>query len=39
VIVASMLGVVAMAVQNVFAQISLKEAPSTAVMITNVIRL
>jgi uncharacterized membrane protein YoaK (UPF0700 family) len=34
-IVAAMLGVSAMAVQNVLVQISLKEAPSTAVMTTN----
>jgi uncharacterized membrane protein YoaK (UPF0700 family) len=33
-----MLGVSAMAVQNVLVQISLKEAPSTAVMTTNLTR-
>jgi len=37
-IVAAMLGVSAMAVQNVLVQISLKEAPSTAVMTTNLTR-
>jgi uncharacterized membrane protein YoaK (UPF0700 family) len=37
-IVAGMLGVSAMAVQNVLVQISLKGAPSTAVMTTNVTR-
>jgi len=36
--VATMLGVSAMAVQNVLVQISLKEAPSTAVMTTNLTR-
>jgi len=36
---AAMLGVSAMAVQNVLVQISLKEAPSTAVMTTNLTRL
>ena len=35
---AAMLGVSAMAVQNVLVQISLKEAPSTAVMTTNLTR-
>jgi uncharacterized membrane protein YoaK (UPF0700 family) len=38
VIVASMLGVAAMAVQSVLVQISLEGAPSTAVMTTNVTR-
>src|SRR5882724_3880611 len=37
-IFAAMLGVCAMAVQNVLVQISLKEAPSTAVMTTNLTR-
>jgi uncharacterized membrane protein YoaK (UPF0700 family) len=37
-IFAAMLGVSAMAVQNVLVQISLKEAPSTAVMTTNLTR-
>jgi uncharacterized membrane protein YoaK (UPF0700 family) len=37
-IVAAMLGVSAMAVQNVLVQISLKDAPSTAVMTTNLTR-
>jgi uncharacterized membrane protein YoaK (UPF0700 family) len=37
-IVAGMLGVSAMAIQNVLVQISLKGAPSTAVMTTNVTR-
>jgi uncharacterized membrane protein YoaK (UPF0700 family) len=37
-IVAAMLGVSAMAVQNALVQISLKEAPSTAVMTTNLTR-
>jgi uncharacterized membrane protein YoaK (UPF0700 family) len=37
-IVAAMLGVSAMAVQNVLVQISLKDAPSTAVMMTNLTR-
>jgi uncharacterized membrane protein YoaK (UPF0700 family) len=36
---AAMLGVSAMAVQNLLVQISLKEAPSTAVMTTNLTRL
>ena len=35
-IVAGMLGVMAMAVQNTLVQISVKEAPTTAVMTTNV---
>jgi uncharacterized membrane protein YoaK (UPF0700 family) len=35
---AAMLGVCAMAVQNVLVQVSLKEAPSTAVMTTNLTR-
>jgi uncharacterized membrane protein YoaK (UPF0700 family) len=35
---AAMLGVSAMAVQNILVQISLKEAPSTAVMTTNLTR-
>ncbi len=35
-IVAGMFGVAAMAVQNAFAQIALKNVPSTAVMTTNV---
>jgi uncharacterized membrane protein YoaK (UPF0700 family) len=35
---AAMLGVSAMAVQNVLVQVSLKEAPSTAVMTTNLTR-
>jgi uncharacterized membrane protein YoaK (UPF0700 family) len=38
-ILAGMLGVAAMAVQNALVQVSLKEAPSTAVMTTNVTRL
>ncbi|SRR5712692_4442357 len=38
VIVAGMFGVSAMAVQNALVQVSLKEAPSTAVMTTNVTR-
>jgi uncharacterized membrane protein YoaK (UPF0700 family) len=38
-IVAAMLGVSAMAVQNALVQISLKDAPSTAVMTTNLTRL
>src|SRR5260370_26502081 len=38
-IVAGMLGVSAMAVQNALVQISLKGAPSTAVMTTNVTRV
>jgi uncharacterized membrane protein YoaK (UPF0700 family) len=38
-VVAGMLGVSAMAVQNALVQISLKEAPSTAVMTTNITRL
>jgi uncharacterized membrane protein YoaK (UPF0700 family) len=38
-IVSGMLGVSAMAVQNVLVPISLKGAPSTAVMITNVTRV
>jgi uncharacterized membrane protein YoaK (UPF0700 family) len=38
-IVAGMLGVSAMAVQNALVQISLKGAPATAVMTTNVTRL
>jgi uncharacterized membrane protein YoaK (UPF0700 family) len=37
-IIAAMLGVFAMAAQNVLVQISLKEAPSTAVMTTNLTR-
>src|SRR5882724_8085523 len=37
-ILAGMLGVSAMAVQNALVQISLKEAPSTAVMTTNITR-
>src|SRR5258705_9764719 len=37
-IIAAMLGVSAMAVQNVLVQVSLKEAPSTAVMTTNLTR-
>jgi uncharacterized membrane protein YoaK (UPF0700 family) len=37
-ILAAMLGVSAMAVQNILVQISLKEAPSTAVMTTNLTR-
>jgi uncharacterized membrane protein YoaK (UPF0700 family) len=37
-IVAAMLGVSAMAVQNVLVQVSLKDAPSTAVMTTNLTR-
>ncbi len=37
-ILATMLGVSAMAVQNVLVQVSLKEAPSTAVMTTNLTR-
>jgi uncharacterized membrane protein YoaK (UPF0700 family) len=37
-IFAAMLGVSAMAVQNVLVQISLKDAPSTAVMTTNLTR-
>src|SRR6267142_5349349 len=37
-IVAGMLGVAAMAVQNALVQISLKGAPSTAVMTTNITR-
>jgi uncharacterized membrane protein YoaK (UPF0700 family) len=37
-IFAAMLGVSAMAVQNILVQISLKEAPSTAVMTTNLTR-
>ena len=37
-IIAAMLGVCAMAVQNVLVQVSLKEAPSTAVMTTNLTR-
>ena len=38
-IVAAMLGVSAMAVQNALVQLSLKDAPSTAVMTTNLTRL
>jgi len=38
-IVAAMLGVSAMAVQNALVQISLKDAPSTAVMTTNFTRV
>src|ERR1700746_3958405 len=38
-IVAAMLGVSAMAIQNALVQISLKDAPSTAVMTTNLTRL
>jgi len=38
-IVSSMLGVSAMAVQNAVVQISLKDTPTTAVMTTNVTRL
>jgi uncharacterized membrane protein YoaK (UPF0700 family) len=38
-IVAGMLGVSAMAVQNALVQISLKGAPSTAVMTTNITRV
>ena len=37
-IIAAMLGVSAMAVQNVLVQVSLKDAPSTAVMTTNLTR-
>jgi uncharacterized membrane protein YoaK (UPF0700 family) len=37
-IIAAMLGVCSMAVQNVLVQVSLKEAPSTAVMTTNLTR-
>jgi uncharacterized membrane protein YoaK (UPF0700 family) len=37
-IVAAMLGVSAMALQNILVQVSLKEAPSTAVMTTNLTR-
>jgi uncharacterized membrane protein YoaK (UPF0700 family) len=37
-IIAAMLGVSAMAVQNVLVQVSLTEAPSTAVMTTNLTR-
>src|ERR1700730_5155702 len=37
-ILAGMLGVSAMAVQNALVQVSLKEAPSTAVMTSNVTR-
>lgn len=37
-IIAGMLGVAAMAVQNALAQISLRGAPSTAVMTTNITR-
>lgn len=37
-IIAAMLGVSAMAVQNILVQISLREAPSTAVMTTNLTR-
>jgi uncharacterized membrane protein YoaK (UPF0700 family) len=37
-IFAAMLGVSAMAVQNILVQISLKKAPSTAVMTTNLVR-
>lgn len=37
-IISAMLGVAAMAVQNVLGQVSLKEAPSTAVMTTNLTR-
>src|SRR5260370_33074235 len=37
-IVAAMLGVSAMAIQNALVQISLKDAPSTAVMTTNLTR-
>jgi uncharacterized membrane protein YoaK (UPF0700 family) len=37
-IIAAMLGVSAMAVQNILVQVSLKEAPSTAVMTTNLTR-
>ena len=37
-IIAAMLGVSAMAVQNALVQISLKDAPSTAVMTTNLTR-
>jgi len=37
-IVAGMLGVLAMAVQNALVQISLRDAPSTAVMTTNLTR-
>ena len=38
-IFAAMLGVSAMAIQNILVQISLKKAPSTAVMTTNLVRL
>jgi uncharacterized membrane protein YoaK (UPF0700 family) len=38
-VVAGMCGVIAMAVQNTLVQVSLKDAPSTAVMTTNVTRL
>jgi uncharacterized membrane protein YoaK (UPF0700 family) len=38
-ILAGMLGVSAMAVQNALVQISLKGAPSTAVMTTNITRI
>jgi uncharacterized membrane protein YoaK (UPF0700 family) len=38
-IVAGMLGVAAMAVQNALAQVSLRGAPATAVMTTNITRL
>jgi uncharacterized membrane protein YoaK (UPF0700 family) len=37
-LIAAMLGVSAMAVQNVLVQVSLKDAPSTAVMTTNLTR-
>ena len=37
-IVAAMLGVAAMAIQNALVQLSLKDAPSTAVMTTNLTR-
>src|SRR5712671_4468603 len=37
-VVAAMLGVLAMAVQNALVQISLRDAPSTAVMTTNLTR-
>src|SRR5260370_34487012 len=37
-IVAAMLGVSAMAIQNALVQLSLKDAPSTAVMTTNLTR-
>ena len=37
-VLAAMLGVCAMAVQNILVQVALKEAPSTAVMTTNLTR-